>query len=269
MPTTSRPPGSGRASSASARSRRSLLQEELGYIEGGSETLVDALVARDRRAPAATFVSAQPGRRRSKSRTAGSPVSPRDRRIYPADAVISTVPTPLISPLVPDLPTTEAPLRRIRNIGVVCVVLQAQALGHAAFLGQHRRPSVRDSRHHRVFQPAGGRRNRCLIPYYMPVTNPLWGRTDEAFVDEACLHRASKSAISRRGSARVPCRAAQARAAGLSARLRGSHPAGADAVAGLQIADTCFYYPEDRRDRGKRAPRPRHGPRDPGSAGSA
>ena len=43
MPTTSRPPGSGRASSASARSRRSLLQEELGYIEGGSETLVKAL----------------------------------------------------------------------------------------------------------------------------------------------------------------------------------------------------------------------------------
>ena len=83
-------------------SRRSMFQEELGYIEGGSETLVKALVkaieAGDGRvvlgAPAKRVESLE---RRVIGVSAGATT-------YPADAVISTIPTPFIGRLVPDLP---------------------------------------------------------------------------------------------------------------------------------------------------------------------
>ena len=44
---------------------------------------------------------------------------------FAADSVISTVPTPFVASLVPDLPeTAKAAYSRIANIGVVCVVLK-------------------------------------------------------------------------------------------------------------------------------------------------
>ena len=46
-----RPPGSG-PDQARGTSRRSMLQEELGYIEGGTEALVEALVGASRRTAA-------------------------------------------------------------------------------------------------------------------------------------------------------------------------------------------------------------------------
>ncbi|MDE1997054.1 MAG: FAD-dependent oxidoreductase, partial [Rhizobiaceae bacterium] len=79
-------------------SRRSIFQEELGYIEGGSQTLVDALVS--------AFVAK--GGRLHLSTPAEKVETNNDRVtgvraggiLFPADAVISTVPTPLISKLV-------------------------------------------------------------------------------------------------------------------------------------------------------------------------
>ena len=83
-------------------SRRSMFQEELGYIEGGTQTLVDALIkafeakgGRLHLATPAEKVETADGR--VTGVTAGG-------RLFPADAVISTVPTPLVSKLVPDLP---------------------------------------------------------------------------------------------------------------------------------------------------------------------
>ena len=45
----------------------------------------------------------------------------------------------------------------------------------------------------------------------------------------------------------MPCRPAAPRAAGLPAGLcLPCFPQVQTSIAGLQIADTCFYYPEDR-----------------------
>ena len=82
-------------------SRKSLIQEELGYIEGGSETLVSALTrgspaGRDLRLRApVTRVETENGR--VAGVTAGG-------EFFAADAVISTMPTPHVSRIVPDLP---------------------------------------------------------------------------------------------------------------------------------------------------------------------
>ena len=105
------------------RSRRSLMQEELGYIEGGSETLVHALVraiaengGEIRLGEPARQVVTQDGRVRGVETARG---------FHAADAVISTVPTPHVAALVPDLPpASRDAYARIVNIGVTCVVLK-------------------------------------------------------------------------------------------------------------------------------------------------
>ena len=105
-------------------SRSSMFAEELGYIEGGSETLICALVsaieAKGGRirlgTPAAEIVTVE---------GAVSGIKLASGEVVAADAVISTVPTPFIPDLVPGLPEDwKARYRAIRNIPVVCVVMK-------------------------------------------------------------------------------------------------------------------------------------------------
>ena len=77
------------------RSRKSMMQEELGYIEGGSKTLVDALV---------NAIEAEGGRVHLKDgalriKTHEGQVSGVDSSTghFPADYVLCTLPIPLIS----------------------------------------------------------------------------------------------------------------------------------------------------------------------------
>src|SRR4051812_30012274 len=86
-------------------SRKSLMQEELGYIEGGSETLVNALVRAIQEKGGTVRLNAPVTRVESRDgRVTGVTVGDE---FVPADAVISTVPTPYVSRLVPDLPAPE------------------------------------------------------------------------------------------------------------------------------------------------------------------
>jgi protoporphyrinogen oxidase len=111
------------ASSGNPYLTLSSMQEELGYIEGGSETLVSALVkAIQARGVVLRFsepvikveVAAQ---RVTAVRTA--------RNFYSAHSVISTIPTPLVTPVVPDLPqASRRAYEAIANIGVTCVVMK-------------------------------------------------------------------------------------------------------------------------------------------------
>lgn len=228
------------------RSRRSLLQEELGYIEGGSETLVHALAAAIvqrggtiRLATPAERIESSDGRV-TRVRAGGT--------LFPADAVICTAPTPLVGALAPDLPAAALDAyRAIVNIGVVCVVLRLARGVTPHFWVNINAPDIdipgiiefsnlRQVRDHVVY-----------VPYYMPVTHPKWAWDVEAFIDDAlqCLMRVNPAV---RRSDLIAAHVARLKHAqpicppGFAAML----PPVQTAIAGLQIADTCFYYPEDR-----------------------
>ncbi len=104
-------------------SRRSLLQEELGYIDCGSETLVRALCGAIMRlggeirlGAAVQEISAADGAVTSVRTSEG---------IFPADRVICTIPTPYVSRLVPALPEEwKRKYDAIPNIGVVCAMFR-------------------------------------------------------------------------------------------------------------------------------------------------
>ena len=227
-------------------SRRSLLQEELGYIEGGSETLVKALTR---------AIEQQGGVLRLK--TAATCVSVANGAVsgvaagaehFPADAVISTMPTPYVSRIAPDLTQDErARYDAIVNIGVCCVVFRLKRS-----ITPHFWVNISDARFEvpgivefSNLRPTGD--TVVYIPYYMPVTHPKFARDDAAFRAEGLGYlKLLNPAVSEDDV--VAFHVGRLRHAqpvcppGFAAML----PPIETSVRGLQIADTCFYYPEDR-----------------------
>jgi protoporphyrinogen oxidase len=171
-----------------------------------------------------------------------------DDRDIAADAIISTVPTPLIDRLCPDLPeATRARYRAIVNIGVVCVVLRlTQSVTPHFWLNINDDdfdiPGIIEFSN---LRPTG--ETVVYVPYYMPVTHPRWAWTDAQFLTDAlaCLHRINPEITESNVTASHVGRLRHAQPVctpGFAALL----PPVQTEIAGLQIADTCFYYPEDR-----------------------
>ena len=228
------------------RSRRSLFQEELGYLEGGSETLVRAL----ERAIAAAGGAVRLAAPVERVLTAGGAVRAVkvggvERR---ADHVLSTVPTPFVADMVPDLPEDwRQRYRAILNIGVVCVVfrLKRSVTPHFWVNIADKDVPVPGIIEFSNLRPVAD--TVVYVPYYMPTTLPKWQWTNEAFVAEAfaAIRRVNPAiteadrithAVGRLRYAQPVC------PPGFAAML----PPVMTPIRGLQIADTCFYYPEDR-----------------------
>lgn len=229
------------------RSRQSLMQEELGYIEGGTETLVTALV-RAIEAKGGTLRLGQPARE-VVSRDGTVTGVRTDAGEDSFDAVISTAPTPFVSALVPGLPDEwKRRYDAIENIGVICLVFKLKRSVTPHFWvnivdAAIPIPGIIEFSNLRDF----GSDTIVYVPYYMPTDTPRWGWTDEALSAEAL------GAIRRVNPA-----VSDADVKGVHvARLRYAQPVCPPGFAamippvetpirGLQVADTCFYYPEDR-----------------------
>lgn len=227
-------------------SRRSIFREELGYIEGGSQTLVDALVsaytAKGGRMHLATSVEkVETENGKVTGVTAGG-------RFFAADAVISTVPTPLISKMVPDLPeASKAQYDAIRNIGVVCLIfLLKKSISKHFWINivddQIEIPGVIEFSNLRPVDDTV-----VYVPYYMPVTQPKWQWSDQQFIDEAFgyIRKVNPqitaddlidAKVGRLKYAQPVC----------EPDFLDKLPPIQTPIEGLQIADTCYYYPEDR-----------------------
>ncbi|QDM23023.1 NAD(P)/FAD-dependent oxidoreductase [Tardiphaga sp. vice154] len=227
-------------------SRKSIFQEQLGYIDGGSKTLVEA-IADDIRRKGGRIHLGTPAEQvlvhngRVFAVRAGG-------REFAADAVISTVPVPLVNRLVPDLPQEwQDKYAAIKNIGVVCLLFKlrksvtphfwlnivADDIGIPGLIEFSNLRQVGDT--------------IVYVPYYMPVTQPKWQWTDQQFIDEAFGY------IKRINPAITDADLLDARVGRLKHAQPICEPHFADKlppvqtpIAGLQIADTCYYYPEDR-----------------------
>ena len=229
------------------RSRTSLMQEELGYLEGGSETLVEALTS---------AIAARGGVIR-----VGSPVDKilsENGKVLgvqipqghlSGDAVICTVPTPLLSGMIPDLPAElRARYDSIVNIGVCCLVFKLRRSVTPHFWVNVSEPdiAVPGIIEFSNLRPTGAD-TVVYLPYYMPVDNPKFSWSDDALLTEAFsyLKRINPALTDADIIAAYVARLRYAQPIcepGFAAKI----PPVQTPIAGLQIADTCFYYPEDR-----------------------
>jgi protoporphyrinogen oxidase len=229
------------------RSRRSMFQEELGYIEGGSLTLIEALCHGIRKHGGRIHLGEGAQRVLVESgRVAGIRTA---QRTVPADVVVSTVPTPLVSGLVPDLPVEwKQRYDSIHNIGVICVIFKLSRSVSPHFWVNVSEPDIEIPGviEFTNLRPMGDD-TVVYVPYYMPATNMKFSWPDEQLVREAfaCLQRINPEIAERDIKTTKVTRLRYGQPIcepGFAARI----PPVQTPIAGLQIADTCYYYPEDR-----------------------
>lgn len=228
-------------------SRKSLFEERLGYIKGGSETLMNAL---------ADSITERGGVIHYNTRASRfiiedgfiKGVADASGDVHHAEQVISTIPTPYVPALFDeDHADLRAPYEAIKNIGVVCVLHKLKRPVTDNFWVNISDPEIEipgfvEFSNLRAMEDAV-----VYVPYYMPQTNPKFTADDDVFIKESFgyLKRINPelaetdllaSHVGRLRYAQPVCEV------GFADMI----PDPVTPVAGLQIADTCFYYPEDR-----------------------
>lgn len=227
-------------------SRKHLFQEQLGYIEGGSETLVEA-IADNIRTQGGTIHLDTPVEEVLSTNGKATGVRAGGQE-FAADAVISTVPVQLVNKLVPEMPEDwRAKYDAIRNIGVVCVLFKLKKSVTPHFWLNIIEPDIEIPGIIEFSNLRPVDDTIIYVPYYMPVTQQKWQWRDEQFVEEsfAYIKRINpeitdadmlESRVGRLRHAQPIC----------EPDFRDKLPAVQTPIKGLQVADTCYYYPEDR-----------------------
>jgi protoporphyrinogen oxidase len=229
------------------RSRYSLFKEKLGYLDGGSETLLEAMRAdilkhggELRLKTPVTRVVLEDGKVRGVE--AGGALESFDK-------VISTIPLPYVPRVMPDLPpaTLEA-FRAKKNIAVVCVIakLKKPVTQNFWLNTNDEEMDIPGLVEYTNLRPMGDQ-HIVYVPFYVPGEHPKFAEPDQAFLDKVKRYL-MKINPQLAESDFIDMRASRYRYAqpicepGYLERL----PPAKLPVGGLWVADTSYYYPEDR-----------------------
>jgi protoporphyrinogen oxidase len=228
-------------------SRKNVLQEQLGYIDGGSETLVTTLVDRIEQLGGKIMLATPVKRIMVTGKTVrGIETEEGEFRF---DAVISTVAIPYAVDMLIDLPADLVErYRALPNIGVVCVVHKLRRAVSEYFW-----MNINDYR----FEIPGiiefsnlrdvGNEHVVYVPYYMPQTHQKFSWPDGEFIAETKKYlKMINSELSDEDF--ISCRVGRLRYAQpvCGTQFLQDLPPVCPGIEGLQVADTSYYYPEDR-----------------------
>ncbi len=228
------------------RSRYDLFREKLGYLNGGSSTLLEAMKADIEqnggeirlRAPVQRVDIAH-GRVTGIQTQAG---------VEAFDKVISTVPLPFVPRIMPDLPVELVQqFSALKNIAVVCVIVKLrQRLTENFWLNVNDPemdiPGLVEYSNLRPLDHA-----IVYVPFYMPGEHPKYAEADEVFINKVRRYLQTINPALQDDDF-IDIRASRYRHAqpicepGYLNRL----PPVELPVRGLWVADTSYYYPEDR-----------------------
>lgn len=228
------------------RSRYSLFKEKLGYLEGGSDTLLKAMKA---------DIEAHGGEVRlgtpvSRVVIAGGEVKGIEvaGQLETFDKVVSTIPLPYVPRLMPDLPAPVlARFESVKNIAVVCVIAKLRKRVTENFWLNTNDPEmdIPGLVEYSNLRPLD--QHIVYVPFYVPGEHPLFAEPDQAFLDKVRTYL-KKINPDLGDEDFIELRASRYRYAqpicepGYLDRL----PPVALPVQGLWVADTSYYYPEDR-----------------------
>ena len=228
------------------RSRYSLFREKLGYLEGGSEILLQAMVA---------DIEMRGGEIRLKSPIGKVVIEAGEIRgvevagqFEAFDKVISTIPLPYVPRLMPDLPTDILDrFRSINNIAVVCVIVKLRKALTGNFWLNTNDPEmdIPGLVEYSNLRPLD--QHIVYVPFYMPGEHPKFTEPDQAFLDKVRRYL-KKINPALNDDDFIDMHASRYRYAqpicepGYLDKL----PPVALPVKGLWVADTSYYYPEDR-----------------------
>lgn len=230
-----------------AKSRRNLMHESMGYLQGGSATLLKEMER---------FITEKGGHIHLKSgidrvnvsngRVTGININGMDT---PCDAVISTTPIQYIPKLVPDLPADfAARIAAIRNIPVACVILKLTQPLTPNFWTNINEPGIEIPGliEYSNLNPESGA-SIVYAPFYMPKTHPKWGRSNEQLIDEVVGYLSSINPAFRQDWILARhCHRYEFAQTICPTDFYDMLPPMCTPVQGLFMADTAYCYPEDR-----------------------
>jgi protoporphyrinogen oxidase len=227
---------------------RRWLKETLGYLEGGSQRWIDALEQRLRELGCEIHLSSPVQAIRSNGPGQGAMVrTPTGERHF--DGVISTVPLPLVAPMLAAGGADPALVEQYANqisVACACVVLQTRQPITGNFW-----TNINDARfaipgiiEFSNLRPLQG--HITYVPYYIPASHPDYQRPDQAFIADSitCLKAINPdltdadllaSHCSRYRYAQPVC----------GTHFQQSLPP-LNPLPGVTTVDTTVYYPEDR-----------------------
>lgn len=229
-----------------AQSRANLFHEELGYLEGCTQTLINALEQRLAEQGVVLRTHAKVDRvTTNHGQVSGIEIAGEH---LPFDTVVSTIPLPYVPPMIPDLPQAWLErIRSIKNIGVCTIILK---LKHP--LTPNFWTNITDEQlpipgiiEYGNLNPLNV--HTAYVPCYMPQTHPKYQWTLEQhmsellpvfrqvnpdFTDDWVLD----AHLSRYHFAQTVC------VPGFSELI----PPMSGLLEGLFMADTASYYPQDR-----------------------
>lgn len=228
------------------RSRYSLFREKLGYLDGGSETLLQAIK---------NDIETRGGEIRLKSPVSRVVIENKqvqgvevNGQVERFDKVISTIPLPYVPRIIPDLPDDILQrFQALKNVAVVCVIAKLRKPLTENFWLNTNDPDmdIPGLVEYTNLRPLD--QHIVYVPFYVPGEHPKFAEPDQVFLDKVqrYLKKINPELLDEDF---IELRASRYRYAqpicdpGYLDRL----PPVSLPVKGLWVADTSYYYPEDR-----------------------
>lgn len=229
-------------------SRKHIFSENLrlGYLEGGSNTLFTKILEKIENMGGRLITHSEVEKIViKKDRVSGVVFNGKEHSF---DMAVSTIPIPYIKKMVPGLPPNViSQYKKVNNIGIVCAIFKLKyKISDFFWLNTYDQrikipgiiefSNLRPFKHHIIY-----------YPHYLPKNHDKFFQPDEIFFKEAleCFeiinptfknHWVLDAAVSRSEYAQPIC----------PPGFLKSLPPVKTTIKGLYIADTSYYYPEDR-----------------------
>lgn len=232
-----------------ALSRRNLMHESLGYLEGGSATLLQAL-EQDIRARGGRILLAQ-GIDEVVCEDAKLTGVRAGGKFIAYDGVLSTAPIQYVPRMVPALPAEFTDrIRAIHNIPVACVILKLKHAISDNFWMNISDPGIAIPgviEYSNLNRGAHPGEHVLYAPFYMPKTHPKWTHSSEELIAEVLgyLSRLNPEFRPDWVTARH-CHRYEFAQTICPPGFQDLLPPMRTPIAGFFMADTAYYYPEDR-----------------------
>lgn len=226
---------------------RKRLRETLGYLDGGSQVLIDGMERAIRAGGGQIRLSTPLLALRPQPEGGALLTTGVGEEVF--DQVVSTIPLPLLAPILEAggaQPSLVAQYANQPSVACACVVLQTSQPITANFW-----TNVNDARFAipGIIEMSNLRPlpvHVCYVPFYIPADHPDYQRPNQSFIDDAwaCVKAIQPSLLnsdllashcSRYRFAQPVC------GTNFLQTLPPRHP-----FAGVITADTTAYYPEDR-----------------------
>ena len=228
------------------RSRSSIFHEKLGYLEGGSQTLLTALSDEILRLGGEIHLNQRINQITVENNSVTGVRTAE--RLHNFERVISTIPVPYLPNLIPELPDLmRKNLQSLENIGVVCVIAKLKKATTKYFWVNTNDPTldIPGFVEYTNLRPLDS--HIVYVPFYLPHSHPNFDDNDQIFQMKvkSYLMKLNKNLldedfidirVNRYKYAQPICQP----------RHLSKLPPIRLPIEGIWAADTSYYYPEDR-----------------------